>query len=103
METKQGYTEEWHGSTGSFPDWSGQGLVVSDSDGRNVAIVYDAKRDMALIEAAPELLGALEDFMQVVIDTYMNEETGETCIMDAGYFNTAVDRARAAIRKAMEG
>ena len=100
METKQGHTPDYWSGKWTMSD---QGQVLRESDGRTVAVVYTDEKDTMLIAAAPELLEALEDFMQVVIDTYMNEETGETCIMDAGYFNTAVDRARAAIRKAKEG
>lgn len=36
-----------------------QGLVISESDGANIAVVYD-KKNAPLIAAAPELLAALK-------------------------------------------
>lgn len=33
----------------------GQGLIYSEKDGRNVAVIYD-ERDIPLIESAPKLL-----------------------------------------------
>jgi len=34
-----------------------QGLIIDEATGKNIAVAYD-KKDMALIAAAPELLGA---------------------------------------------
>ena len=39
-----------------------QGLIVSEKDGRNIAVAYD-KKDAPLIAAAPKLLEALKMFM----------------------------------------
>ena len=41
----------WYTTKGSM----GQGLVIDEADGRNVAVAYDDK-DALLIAAAPELL-----------------------------------------------
>lgn len=48
-------TQSWYVANGP----GGQGHVVSETDGRNVAITYDEK-DAPLVAAAPELLKALE-------------------------------------------
>ena len=41
----------------------GQGLIYSEKDGRNVAVIYD-ERDIALIESAPELLACIRDILE---------------------------------------
>jgi hypothetical protein len=38
---------------------SDQGLIISEHDGRNIAVTYDVE-NMLLVAAAPELLAALE-------------------------------------------
>ena len=45
--------EQWYDK----PGCGGQGLVISEADGRNVAVAYDAK-DAPLLAAAPDLLAA---------------------------------------------
>jgi hypothetical protein len=55
LRPEAGATETWHAaSTGNH-----QGLIISDKDGRNIAVAYD-KADAPLIACAPELLAACE-------------------------------------------
>ena len=51
---------KWYTSKGSM----GQGLVIDDADGRNVAVAYDEK-DAPLLAAAPELAEALVGILPV--------------------------------------
>jgi hypothetical protein len=44
-----------------------QGLIIDEETGRNVAVSYDPK-DAALIAAAPKLLNALEEVIDVAIE-----------------------------------
>ncbi|HUV97291.1 MAG TPA: hypothetical protein VMV98_07455 [Acidobacteriaceae bacterium] len=44
----------WYTTKGSM----GQGLVIDEADGRNVAVAYDEK-DAPLLAAAPDLVRAL--------------------------------------------
>lgn len=46
----------------------GQGLVIEDDTGRNVAVTYDEK-DAALVAAAPELLEALKACSKALSDS----------------------------------
>jgi len=48
----------WHAQKTS----SGQGLVIDDDTGRNVAVAYDEK-DMLLLAVAPDLLSSLEEMV----------------------------------------
>jgi len=68
----------------------GQGLVIDEENGRNVAVSYDEK-DTPLLAAAPNLLAALE---RVLLCPAMNEDSAER--------ETVASRrsARAAIAKA---
>lgn len=45
--------ETWYAKEAS----AGQGLIISEADGRNVAVTYD-KKDAPLAAAAPDLLAA---------------------------------------------
>jgi len=74
---------KWYATRGSM----GQGLVIEDKTGRNVAVSYDEK-DTDLLASAPELLAALE----WIIDRI--DRGGKAAKSDA------VSVARAAIRKA---
>jgi len=47
------------------PASGGQGLVIDEDTGRNVAVAYDAK-DTMLLAAAPRLLGGLRDCLTVL-------------------------------------
>ena len=38
----------------------GQGVVVDEATGRDVAVIYDGDADGAMLAAAPEMLAALE-------------------------------------------
>lgn len=66
----------------------GQGLVISEGDGRNVAVVYDVK-DTPLLAAAPALLAALERFVDASDRLWLLRGSAE--------------QGRAAIAKAKEG
>jgi len=66
----------------------GQGLVIEEDTGRNVAVSYDEK-DAPLLAAAPELLAAL----RYIVDH---------CRL-YGPADRAREQARAAIAKATEG
>lgn len=59
MSTPKHTAGPWYeSSTGNH-----QGLIASEATGENVAVSYD-KADAPLIAAAPELLEALEAFVQ---------------------------------------
>ena len=60
-----------------------QGIVIDETDGRNVAVIYD-KADAPIVAAAPELLAACVMFLQ----------PGNGCYIKAAAM------ARAAIAKA---
>ena len=49
----------WYTTKGSM----GQGLVIDEADGRNVAVAYDEK-DAPLLAAAPDMLEALCAFLR---------------------------------------
>jgi hypothetical protein len=68
----------------------GQGLVIEDKTGRNVAVSYDEK-DADLLASAPDLLQALESLLDFQGST--NEATRRN-------LKSAERSARAAIRKA---
>ncbi|MFA5186681.1 MAG: hypothetical protein WC551_09415 [Patescibacteria group bacterium] len=44
---------------------NGHGLILSDNNGRNVAVCYDAQ-DTDLIAAAPDLLEALQELLATI-------------------------------------
>jgi hypothetical protein len=52
----------WYGKKSAA---RGQGLVISERDGRNIAVTYDT-RDTDLVAAAPELLKALDILVRAV-------------------------------------
>lgn len=79
-------TQNWYAKDGS----SGQGLIIDEDTGRNVAVAYDAK-DNPLLAAAPDLLMALEQCLPI-IDAHRRVALGEGSI--------AAMNARAAIAKA---
>ncbi len=55
----------WYAKRSAGP---GQGLVIEEETGRNVAVSYDEK-DTPLLAAAPELLAALRDILAWVVYT----------------------------------
>lgn len=60
-----------------------QGLIVSENDGRNIAVCYDIK-DADLIAAAPELLEALLNIPAQVLEckhTYPHTEACFCCLI----------------------
>jgi hypothetical protein len=60
-ETMNTQSKKWYvASTGNH-----QGLIIDETDGRNVATAYD-KADAPLIAAAPELLEALQACLEGV-------------------------------------
>ncbi len=68
----------------------GQGLVIDEADGRNVAVAYERK-DTALLAAAPELLEALQSVLaSVPFANYRGDGELEEC----------ETRVRAALAKA---
>jgi hypothetical protein len=44
---------------------TGQGIVIDEEDGRNVAVAYD-EQDTALLAAAPDLLNACRKLLNVL-------------------------------------
>lgn len=77
----------WIGkATGS----SDQGLIYSEYDGRNVAVVYDV-RDMGLIAAAPELLEVCKRLIKYA-PTFWGE--------DPQHWPKLMDRVETAVAKA---
>jgi len=73
------------------PGSGGQGLIISEADGRNVAVAYDAE-DSPLIAAAPALLAACE----AAIDVF-----DEPDIMDIDEWMEMKKRAVAMLRAAI--
>jgi hypothetical protein len=76
----------WYYKDGSM----GQGLIISEQTGANIAVAYD-KRDSALLAASPELLEALLDMWNLI-----NVDVSTDTIKAGTTFKTA----RAAIAKA---
>jgi len=68
-----------------------QGLIISEEDGKNIAVSYDAK-DAPLIAAAPELKQALDN-MLVLVERYLSEE-------QEYIWRPQIEAAREAARKA---
>ena len=62
----------WYTSKGSM----GQGIVIDEETGRNVAVAYDEK-DAPLLAAAPALLEACEKIAATVDGLDMNAELWE--------------------------
>lgn len=42
-------------------EYTGQGLIMSEATGANIAVAYDGPANAALLAAAPELLAALRE------------------------------------------
>jgi hypothetical protein len=72
------------------PESQGQGIIICEKTGRNVAVVYDEK-DSLVIAAAPDLLEALHQCLPLV-DAHRSAALGEG--------DLAAMNARAAIAKA---
>ncbi len=68
----------WYGKNNS----NGQGLIIEEETGRNVAVSYDEK-DTNLLAAAPELLKFAQDILRYV---------------EAGTISTKSDRQFVAMR-----
>lgn len=83
--------DSWVAKPTAGHETHGQTAVYSERDGRTVALVYDGKKDAALIEAAPEMLEALK--MALAQITQDNDER------KAEYRVTEI-QVRAAIAKA---
>jgi len=67
----------------------GQGIIIDEADGRNVAVAYDEK-DAPLLAAAPDLLAACQKLLNVM------EAEPEAC----GIYKAHMQLARDAIAKA---
>jgi hypothetical protein len=94
-----GHTPEtWHAaSTGNH-----QGLIISDKDGRNVAVCY-RKEDAPLIAGAPELLAAcasLLDAADGLNALYDDDSRAQAYAHELNALAEAKDTVRAAIAKA---
>ena len=63
METPEQGTN-WYSTKGAG---RGQGLVIDEADGRNVAVAYDEK-DAPLLAAAPRLREALDRLLAATVD-----------------------------------
>ena len=57
-------TRTWNARS---PHGSGQGLVIEEETGRNIAVTYDEK-DRHIVAAAPDLLAALHNALAFVND-----------------------------------
>jgi len=66
----------------------GQGLVIDDTDGCNVAVVYDEK-DTALLASAPNLLAAAKHALNYVSGITPNRHKTQT----AYYLREAIEKA----------
>jgi hypothetical protein len=62
----------WYGRNNS----NGQGLIIDEETGRNVAISYDEK-DTNLLSCAPELRKAIQIVYSRVMNTNINTPIGE--------------------------
>lgn len=60
--------ESWYAK----PSSGGQGLIISEADGRNVAVAYDEK-DGPLLAAAPEMRKALEYTLSWLTNCNVND------------------------------
>ncbi len=90
---EQTTVETWYvGKTGNH-----QGLVISEADGRNVAVTYDSK-DAPLVASAPALLEALR---ALLYEFQSRTALIETCDM-ADSELAAVKAAEQAIYQATE-
>lgn len=58
--TTQQTAEKWY----KVKTENHQGLIISEIDGRNIAVTYDEK-DADIVAAAPEMLAALKDLYNV--------------------------------------
>ena len=86
---------KWYQSKGS----GGQGLIIEEETGRNVAVAYDEK-DTPLLSAAPDLLEALKAAVAVFAEIDRKTPWSET---EPGWWlemNMKMQTARAAISKA---
>jgi hypothetical protein len=91
--------ETWYTSKSAY---DGQGLVISEATGRNIAVTYDA-RDTTLAAAAPELLAALEEaveYLQAGVDYLLEQD--ELSNHDGRMDNliACIEHTQNAIRKA---
>jgi hypothetical protein len=100
-ETQVTVSESWYDKSGAG---NHQGLIISESDGRNVAVAYD-KKDAPLIAAAPELLSALAGILDLAYEGQRNRESdmrdsveGSEDAAHAGM--AAIQAAESAIAKA---
>lgn len=59
--TTQQTTEKWY----KVKTENHQGLIISEIDGRNIAVTYDEK-DADIVAAAPEMLAELKALVKVV-------------------------------------
>ena len=65
-ETKVQHTAgPWSSQGTAGHEKHGQSVVYSDTDGKDIAIVYAGEANANLIAAAPELLGALKSLMEM--------------------------------------
>jgi hypothetical protein len=102
MKTQTQHTlDTWYvASTGNH-----QGLILSEKDGRNVAVAYD-KADAPLIGAAPDLLEALRATEKAISDYVDYCTAWNPAVKHGGQGKALVelrDQARAAISKAEGG
>lgn len=74
-----------------------QGLIISERDGKDIAVSYD-KRDAALIAAAPELLEGLMNAIEVV-ETYANEFEKRSELGRNQWYRDALVAIQKALRK----
>jgi len=87
METTQA-RHTWYATDGS----GGQGLVIDEDTGRNVAVAYDSA-DAPLLAAAPELLRELEACAEYIAQTWSDDPSNAPWCLHT---------ARAAIAKTTE-
>jgi len=80
----------WHATKSSG---NGQGLVIDDQTGRNVAVTYDEK-DASLVAAAPELLASLQWLVEYCTEDGDILEAGGRTLTDG------LNRARAIVNDA---
>lgn len=81
----------WYGKEQGGPH--NQALVVSEQDGRNVAVCYDA-RDMPLIAAAPDLLAALEEIANTDTEGFGILDFGVSCSHFIAVAKAAIAKAK---------
>ncbi len=89
-------------STHTPPPWHVNGVDTIMSVNCTIAKVFHPERDAQLLAAAPELLDALQFTLQSIARLVPPDFTDGWEEMEIAHFTDAMDRARAAVEKAVD-